>query len=449
MSDPGAVPGPRRVLVHVGAPKTGTSYVQDVLFLNRESLAGQGILYPAERFDEHFLAALDLMELHWGGLETQAVGAWDRLAEQVRGWPGTSIVSHEILATASRQQVRRALDSFGDAEVHVVLSARDLVRQIPAEWQENVKHRRNVGYRAFLDKITDPSRAGELASWFWGVQEVPDILDRWGSSLPPERVHLVTVPKPGAPRDLLWQRFSAVLGLDEAVARAGHRPGEPVPRRPRDRAGAPDQRRGQQRRARQRGLPRVRPRAARAPHPLAALRLPAPRPAAGRPLLGRRPVGEPGSRSSPSRGTTWWARSTSCGPTTLDQPFADPDEPVEARRRRRRGAVDRDAAGGGRPAARRSSGSCAATSARRWPSSTAARGLWFRAKRRLVNTADDNRVAAAGLAAYRRVRGQQLPVGVATDLPGGVGVRARADQAADHRDPAPDRRRRAACRPPW
>jgi hypothetical protein len=37
--------------VHVGTPKTGTSYVQDVLFLNRETLAEQGILYPAERFD--------------------------------------------------------------------------------------------------------------------------------------------------------------------------------------------------------------------------------------------------------------------------------------------------------------------------------------------------------------------------------------------------------------
>ena len=94
--------GPRRVILHVGAPKTGTSYVQDVLYLNRESLAEQGILYPADRFDEHFLAALDLMELHWGGLEAQAVGAWDRLAERVRAWPGTSIVSHEILATATR-----------------------------------------------------------------------------------------------------------------------------------------------------------------------------------------------------------------------------------------------------------------------------------------------------------------------------------------------------------
>jgi hypothetical protein len=124
-------------------------------------------------------------------------------------------VSHEILATASPQQVRRAVDSLAvaDAELHVVLSARDLVRQIPAEWQENVKHRRTVAYRDFLDKITDPSRQGALASWFWGVQEVPDILVRWGADLPPERVHLVTVPRPGAPRDLLWQRFQRVLGL--------------------------------------------------------------------------------------------------------------------------------------------------------------------------------------------------------------------------------------------
>jgi hypothetical protein len=208
---------PRRVLVHVGAPKTGTSFVQDVLWRNREQLAAQGVLYPAERFDEHFLAALDLLELPWGGLEKQAVGAWDRLARRVREWPGTAIVSHEILAVASRQQVARALASFGDREVHVVLSARDLARQIPAEWQENVKHRRTISYRGFLDTIQDPGRDDALASWFWGVQEVPDILDRWGGRLPPERVHLVTVPKPGAPRDLLWQRFAAVLGLDPAA----------------------------------------------------------------------------------------------------------------------------------------------------------------------------------------------------------------------------------------
>ena len=203
-----------KVILHVGAPKTGTSFVQDLMFHNRDALARQGILYPADRFDAHFLAALDLMDLDWGGLEKQSVGAWERLAERVREWDGTVVISHEILARASRAQVRRALDSFGDAEVHVVLSARDLVRQIPAEWQENVKHRRAVSYAEFLEKITDPERPGRLASWFWGVQEVPDILHRWGSDLPPDRVHLVTVPKPGAPQDLLWERFASVFGID-------------------------------------------------------------------------------------------------------------------------------------------------------------------------------------------------------------------------------------------
>lgn len=206
---------PKRVILHVGTPKTGTSYVQDVLDRNKPVLADAGVLYPVERFDGHFLAALDLMRLPWGGLETEAVGTWDALAEQVNAWDGTSIISHEILATASRAQVRHALESLGHphTEIHVVLSVRDLVRQIPAEWQENVKHRRTLRYDTFLNRIRDPKRESRIASWFWGVQEIPAILERWGADLDPSRVHVVTVPKPGAPKTMLWERFAATLGI--------------------------------------------------------------------------------------------------------------------------------------------------------------------------------------------------------------------------------------------
>jgi hypothetical protein len=206
-----------KVLLHVGTPKTGTSYLQDVLFRNRDVLAQAGILYPADRHDAHFLAALDLMQLPWGGLQAEAIGRWDVLAEQVRAHDGTAVISHEILATASRTQIGRALDSLGHgtgAEVHLVLSVRDLVRQIPAEWQENVKHRAQLKYGAFLEQITDPERSTRIGSWFWGVQEIPDILDRWGQDLPPEQVHVVTVPPPGGAPEVLWKRFSQAFGLD-------------------------------------------------------------------------------------------------------------------------------------------------------------------------------------------------------------------------------------------
>lgn len=207
----------KRIFLHVGTPKTGTSFVQDVLFRNREVLAQHGVVYPAERFDAHFLAAVDLLRLPWGGLESQARGAWAELAGAVRSAEGTVIVSHEVLAVASPGQARRAIADLtggGDAEVHLVVSARDLVRQIPAEWQENVKYRSEISYARFLSAIRSPQRSGRVAAWFWAAQEVPDILRRWGSALPPERVHVVTVPQPGAPRELLWQRFAQVFGLD-------------------------------------------------------------------------------------------------------------------------------------------------------------------------------------------------------------------------------------------
>lgn len=205
----------RKVLVHVGCPKTGTSHLQDVLFRNQAVLREHGILYPADRFDAHFLAALDLMRLPWGGLETEAVGAWERLAAEIRRWPGTSIISHEILAVATAARARDALDSLGDCEIHLIVSARDLVRQIPAEWQENVKHRSEITYSRFLDQIRDPERGSKVGSWFWGAQEIPDILDRWGAGLPPTQVHLVTVPPPEADRDELWRRFSRAFALDD------------------------------------------------------------------------------------------------------------------------------------------------------------------------------------------------------------------------------------------
>ncbi len=397
--------GTRKVLVHVGAPKTGTSFVQDLLFTNRDALAAQGILYPADRFDAHFLAALDLMELQWGGLEKQAVGAWDRLAEQVRSWDGTVIISHEILATASPAQVRRAFDSFGDAEIHVLLSARDLVRQIPAEWQENVKHRRVVGYRDYLDKITDPERRGKLAAWFWGVQEVPDILDRWGSSLPSERVHLVTVPRPGAPRGLLWERFAEVFGIDPAAYTSSSGRANPS-------MGVPET--ALIRRINERVNNGV---LANEDYRQFVRELLAHQSLSARSGSPRLALPDDVRAWAVDLSETWIDVLSERGydvvgslddlrpePAQHDAPFVDPDSPVEAdvadaamesivvlQREAARLQAEERALRADRHAAMRELDET--------------RGLVFRVKRRLVRAADSNRAAAWALTAYRRLRG--------------------------------------------
>ncbi|MEP7091306.1 MAG: hypothetical protein ABI776_14505 [Nocardioidaceae bacterium] len=208
----------RVVYLHVGAPKTGTTYLQDRLALNAGSLARHGVHFPlAPRQSDHFRPALDLVQRPWGGLTEDVGGEWDALMARVRRLDGTVVVSHEILAAARPAQVRRAMVALAGSEVHLVYSARDLARQVPAEWQEGVKHQRKSGFAAFLTQVQTSKRT-KPGLWFWRVQSLPDVLSRWSRGLPPERVHLVTVPQAGAPRDTLWERYCQAFGIDPAWA---------------------------------------------------------------------------------------------------------------------------------------------------------------------------------------------------------------------------------------
>jgi hypothetical protein len=203
----------RRVYLHVGTPKSGTSYLQDKLSRNRDLLERHGVELLRTRTGDHFEASLDLLGRRWAGAETSARGQWEALAAEGRKTQRHALVSHEILAGADSTAVHRALDSFPDHEPHVVLTVRDLGRQIPAEWQERVKHRARRDFAAYL-KHTRRHHGREELTPFWRVQDVPRILQTWGVALPPTHVHLVTVPPAGRASGLLWERFAQVIGVD-------------------------------------------------------------------------------------------------------------------------------------------------------------------------------------------------------------------------------------------
>lgn len=210
----------RRVYVHIGAPKTGTTYLQDRLGRNARRLAAHDVHIPTRAplmssGTFHFRAALDLLGQDWGGRPGHAEGSWDALVRRVRRAGGTSIFSHEILAPAAPEPVARLKRDLGDAEIHVVYSARDLARQAPAGWQESVKQGRRWRFGRYLTRV----RAGR--SWFARAFDLPAVLSTWGNGLPPDRVHVVTVPQAAAVEadpDLLWNRFCRAFGIDPAWA---------------------------------------------------------------------------------------------------------------------------------------------------------------------------------------------------------------------------------------
>ena len=210
---------PPRVYLHIGEPKTGTTFLQHAIWGNRARLARQGILLPGYTRRDHSRASRDLRGAPRmpGDPVDPWDGEWDVLARQALKSPVAAIISDELLGNCSQERADRAVRSLEAAELHVVLTVRDFASLLPAEWQEAVKCRRTVRWEEWLG---DVSRLGSTAdrhdnSGFWAAHDTLATLSRWSQHLPPDRIHVITMPRDGSP-DALWHRFAAVVGIDSA-----------------------------------------------------------------------------------------------------------------------------------------------------------------------------------------------------------------------------------------
>lgn len=199
-----------RVFLHVGAPKSGTTFLQGVLEANRHGLAESGVLLVGDRHLDRIHAALQVREdKRLADLPEASRHAWTSLVRQIEEWPGESaVLSYELFAAASAGQAQRALADLDAYDVHVVVTARDLGRAVVSAWQERLK----FGLTTPLEKWT-PKGEREGGEWGWHTLDPAAVAERWGSTLPADHVHVVTAPPPGAPPHELWDRFAGACGL--------------------------------------------------------------------------------------------------------------------------------------------------------------------------------------------------------------------------------------------
>jgi hypothetical protein len=205
------------VYLHLGEPKTGTTFVQQAMWGNRAQLAAQGVVLPGYNDQDHFRASRDLREAPRLASDPGHpwTGEWDVLAGQTLRVRGAAVISNELLVACTDDQANRAVRSLVSAEVHIVLTVRDIASLLPAEWQEAVKCRGTIPWAQWLDAVisTAPDPDRRCRSWFWTVHDTLPILEMWSRHIPPDQVHVITVPRRG-PAGALWARFASVLGIE-------------------------------------------------------------------------------------------------------------------------------------------------------------------------------------------------------------------------------------------
>lgn len=240
--------GVRTVFLHVGTMKTGTTYLQSRLKEHREALARDGVLSPAGQLN----AVRDLFSRRGTLGQRNVGGAWEQLIDKLRTTDcAVGVVSMEFLSTCTPREIEEIAAQFAPAELHVVLTVRDLTRVLAAQWQETIQNKAVWTWPDYSEQIIahlesdgspsasasaaalaaarEPNDSAEsfernrtvrrtAAGRFWRQHDVARIVGDWAAVTSPDRIHIVTVASapvssPQRP-DPLWDRFTEVIGVD-------------------------------------------------------------------------------------------------------------------------------------------------------------------------------------------------------------------------------------------
>ena len=200
----------QRVVLHVGSMKSGTSYLQSLMVANRDLLVSRGLLLPGKVWRDQVSGVADVLDRKRVATPPEE-GAWQSLVDEIAAWGGTGLISMEFLGPIGIQRIERVVSSFPEGTVEVVVTARDLNRQVPAMWQEALKNGRSFTFDEYVEAIRANDGPGRA---FWREQTIAAMCRRWSEVVGVDRVTLVTVPRPGAATNELWRRFAEAIGVD-------------------------------------------------------------------------------------------------------------------------------------------------------------------------------------------------------------------------------------------
>ncbi len=221
----GAALSTRRLVLHVGLSKSGTTALQGVLAESRAELAAHGLAVPLGTRPAVERALL--RPLGWqpgsGFVGPRATDPLARLRRRLRAVTRPhAVISGEDLAELDEPRARSvvALARSEGFQVEVVVTARAWTSQLPSEYQQFLKHRLTDTFPDFLHAVRDGE--GFYARHFRLRQDLADVCARWSAGLPTDHLHLVVLPRRGGDRDFIFREFADILGVPGSVLPPDH-----------------------------------------------------------------------------------------------------------------------------------------------------------------------------------------------------------------------------------
>ncbi len=209
----------KRVIVHAGFHKTGTTALQSALFAVSDKLEKRGFTYPHIGGKAHHKAIYSLMEKGWGwedrGGNPINLKKWPELVKKVRRAKETAIISSEFLCELNEAQIAKFKSDLGIDDVTIYFTLRPLLKIVPSAYQQHLKIGIRSDYEKWLHSILDNPGTSTITPSFWVRHQHAKVLRKWIEAYGKDRVRLVIVDEKNP--EFMYQVFNDALGLKKPL----------------------------------------------------------------------------------------------------------------------------------------------------------------------------------------------------------------------------------------
>ncbi|MEV0951099.1 hypothetical protein [Promicromonospora sp. NPDC050249] len=213
-------------VLHIGAPKTGTTSLQQSAAGSRARLREGGVMYPG-RYENHRRFARSLLgyaKEPW--LTERAPAHWSTgiLAQLVNNERDYALVSSEAFSTAGARDVARVRAEF-TMPTHVVLTLRPLPGMLLSTWQQCVKNGESETFDTWLNAAFRELPMLRMPGGdVFKESDGTNLVGRWADAFGPENMTVVVLDP--TDRDHIFRVFEDLLGqrrgtLERVTANSG------------------------------------------------------------------------------------------------------------------------------------------------------------------------------------------------------------------------------------
>ena len=205
----------RRVVIHIGPPKTGSTTLQDALRDNRDDLKRAGIRYAGSGTQSSAAAMWATRRKDRTTGRQVPASAWKQLLKEINdSIESTVVVSSEWFAAATSAQIRTISQELPGAEYQIVIALRSLDRILPSRWRQNVIEGATYSFTEWLELIFSPN-TNPYGTRFWHQHRHDELVQRWGEVFGQRAITAICVDD--ADPDRLLRHMESLIGAEEGA----------------------------------------------------------------------------------------------------------------------------------------------------------------------------------------------------------------------------------------